>query len=101
MKYVKHPTLGNRHVTEAQALELEAAGWVRFPRSKEAKALGAWPPLVAAPRELESVIAPVVAPEPVGAAPDIGALRAELDARGVKYHHRAGAEKLRALLETA
>ena len=30
---------------------------------------------------------------------ETGALRAELDKRGIKYHHRAGAAKLRELLE--
>lgn len=31
--------------------------------------------------------------------PELDALRAKLDGLGIKYHHRAGAEKLRALLE--
>lgn len=30
---------------------------------------------------------------------EVSALRAELDKRGVKYHHRAGVAKLRELLE--
>ncbi len=32
-------------------------------------------------------------------ADELEALRAELDKRGIKYHHRAGAAKLRELLE--
>lgn len=38
MPYLKHPTLGNRHVdTELVAQSLEAAGWVRWPRTKDQK----------------------------------------------------------------
>lgn len=38
--------------------------------------------------------------EPAKAEPDeADALRAELDKRGIKYHHRAGVAKLRELLE--
>lgn len=38
MIYVKHPVLGNKHARESEQSELEAAGWVRWPRSKEQKA---------------------------------------------------------------
>lgn len=71
MVYVKHPTLGNRHVSEADLPARLAAGWVRFPRAKEAKARGAWPPATnAAPQEAgqQSVSAATV-PTPDGAAP--------------------------------
>ena len=46
MPYLKHPSLGSRDAGEEEACELEAQGWTRFPRSAEAKALGAWPPEV-------------------------------------------------------
>lgn len=36
--------------------------------------------------------------ESAGPVDDAQALRAELDAKGIKYHHKAGVEKLRALL---
>ena len=45
MPYLKHPEHGNRHVVEEEACALEAQGWTRFPRSAEAKALGAWLPV--------------------------------------------------------
>lgn len=45
MPYLKHPELGNKHVSDEEAEALEAQGWTRFPRSKEAKALGPWPPV--------------------------------------------------------
>jgi hypothetical protein len=36
--YLKHPTLGNRHVdTQAEADSLQAQGWTRWPRTKEQK----------------------------------------------------------------
>lgn len=71
MAYVKHPTLGNKHAPDSDVAALEAAGWVRFPRPKEAKARGAWPPTTnAAPQEAgqQSVSAATV-PTPDGAAP--------------------------------
>lgn len=55
---------------------------------------------------LESLTAPAANPAPtptadVGTAdPEVLALRAQLDERGIAYHHRAGPEKLRELLVT-
>jgi hypothetical protein len=71
MAYLKHPIHGNRHVPDGEAATLEAAGWTRFPRSKEAKALGAWPPVNAAPQDQqEGGVSPGSgAPAPDGAAP--------------------------------
>jgi hypothetical protein len=63
MAYLKHPQHGNRHVGEEEAIELEAQGWTRFPRSAEDKALGAWPVIGARPApsfvELPVVDAPI------------------------------------------
>lgn len=42
---------------------------------------------------------PFVEPEPAG--DEVEALRAQLDALGISYHHRAGVDKLRALLPEA
>ncbi len=58
-----------------QTRELRAAG----NRQWEAEAL----PIRQSPAELD----------------EVDALRAELDRRGIKYHHRAGVAKLRELLE--
>lgn len=60
--YMKHPTLGNRHVEEADARTLEGEGWVRWPRPRHVKA--------AAPQaqELGADSSPG-GPEPAGAAP--------------------------------
>lgn len=38
MIYMKHPEHGNKHFPDAQQAELEAAGWVRWPRTAEQKA---------------------------------------------------------------
>jgi hypothetical protein len=37
MIYMKHPELGNKHFDDAEQAEREAEGWVKWPRSKEAK----------------------------------------------------------------
>lgn len=92
MKYVKHPTFGNRHVSDEEAPALVAEGWVIWPRTKEQKEG------LAAPQATAPVADLLVKPEPAGAAPSVDELRAELDRRGIKYHHKAGAAKLQALL---
>ena len=81
MLYLKHPEFGCRHVADAEAAALEADGWTRFPRSREAKAAGPWPPVNTAPAvTLESV-------------------RALLDELGIKYDRRVkDVAKLQALL---
>lgn len=38
MIYVKHPTLGNKHVPDSEQSALEAEGWVRWPRTAAQKA---------------------------------------------------------------
>lgn len=86
MPYFKHPSFGNRHATDAEAAALEAAGWTRFPRSKEAKAAGPWPPAVQP--------APLAVETPVS----IESVRAQLDAAGITYDKRLGLAKLQALL---
>ena len=49
MILVKHPRLGCRHVPAEEVGALVAAGWTRFPRSRDEKAAGAWPPPAPAP----------------------------------------------------
>ncbi len=102
MVYMKHPVLGNKHVGEEEAAGREAEGWTRFPRSKEAKALGAWPPVPnAAPQEKQkAVLVSAVEPSaPDGAAPEtLECVRAQLDALGIEYDGRLGLAKLQALL---
>ena len=68
MIYMKHPVLGNRHVDDAEQAEREAAGWVRWPRTKAQKE-GA--PNNAAPQEQPEVaVSPGnPTPAPDGAAP--------------------------------
>lgn len=38
MAYMKHPERGNKHVPDADVEQLQAEGWVRWPRPKEQKA---------------------------------------------------------------
>jgi hypothetical protein len=38
MAYMKHPELGNEHVSEAEVEARKAAGWVQWPRSLSEKA---------------------------------------------------------------
>lgn len=40
MILVKHPVHGNRQVQESEVATLVANGWVKWPRSKDEKALG-------------------------------------------------------------
>lgn len=40
MAFVKHPVHGNKHVDETEVSALVAAGWVKWPRSADEKALG-------------------------------------------------------------
>ena len=40
MTVVKHPVHGNREVSETEVAALVAQGWVKWPRTKEEKALG-------------------------------------------------------------
>jgi len=40
MPLVKHPAHGNKHVTDAEVPALVEKGWVKWPRSKDEKALG-------------------------------------------------------------
>lgn len=61
MIYVKHPALGNRHVTEAEYETMRSQGWVKWPRSAAEKNAA---PLSSPP--------PVSIPE-AGAAPDLKA----------------------------
>lgn len=49
MIYVKHPKLGNKHVSADEAQALTREGWVIWPRSKEQKA--GIVPVLAAPIE--------------------------------------------------
>ena len=67
MIYAKHPTLGNKYFPDSQRAEIEAQGWVVWPRTKEQKAAR---PMVAAPQVTpEPSSSPRSAPEPDGAAP--------------------------------
>lgn len=60
MRYLKHPQHGNKHVSEAEAPALIAAGWVAWPRTKEQKAG------LVAPQGGEAVVS-LSNPDPVGA----------------------------------
>lgn len=40
MAFVKHPEHGNKHVADHEVAELVKQGWVKWPRSKDEKALG-------------------------------------------------------------
>lgn len=40
MVLVKHPVHGNKHVDDSEVAALVAAGWVKWPRSADEKALG-------------------------------------------------------------
>lgn len=40
MVLVKHPVHGNKNVDETEVSALVAAGWVKWPRTKEEKAMG-------------------------------------------------------------
>jgi hypothetical protein len=59
--YMKHATLGNRHVEEADVAKLEGEGWVRWPRPRHVKA--------AAPQAQDVASSPPGGPESAGAAP--------------------------------
>ena len=67
MIYAKHPEHGNAYFPDVKRLEIEAAGWVVWPRTKEQKA--ARPAPVAAPAVTPDPASPRQPPEPVGAAP--------------------------------
>lgn len=54
MIYVKHPTLGNKHVPDSEQSALEAEGWVRWPRTAAQKA-GVPPP---EPESVPEVVQP-------------------------------------------
>ena len=62
MFYLKHPTLGNRHVaTQAEAESLQTQGWGRWPRTKDEKlGLVALKPVRAIPDD--QAIAPAIVP---------------------------------------
>ncbi|MCW1958306.1 MAG: hypothetical protein KIH64_007130 [Mycobacterium sp.] len=93
MAYVKHPLHGNRHVSDAEADAMVAAGWVKWPRP--------WAVKNAAPQDEPAQASSQLPPAstPAGAAPDtVDSVRAQLDARGIKYHPNAGLKKLQALL---
>lgn len=55
MFYLKHPTLGNRHVpTLAECEKLQSEGWTRWPRTKEQKlGIVPAPPPAATPEPVE------------------------------------------------
>ena len=40
MAYLKHPVHGNKHVDDSEVAALVAAGWVKWPRTQDDKALG-------------------------------------------------------------
>ena len=40
MAYVKHPVHGNKNVDDSEVSALVADGWVKWPRTKEEKAMG-------------------------------------------------------------
>ena len=40
MAYLKHPIHGNKHVDDSEVAALVAAGWVKWPRTQDDKALG-------------------------------------------------------------
>lgn len=40
MVLVKHPVHGNKHVDDSEVTALVAAGWVKWPRTDDEKALG-------------------------------------------------------------
>jgi hypothetical protein len=61
MAYVKHASLGNRHVADSEADKLQAEGWVKWPRTKEQKAGAA--PVVKQTLTTDEFIAEVVAVE--------------------------------------
>lgn len=68
MIYAKHPELGNAYFPDAKRLEIEAAGWVVWPRTKEQKA--ARPDQSAAPQATPEVVSsPRSTPEPAALPP--------------------------------
>lgn len=86
--YVKHPSLGNKHVPEEEYVQLHAEGWVRWPRSAAEKN--------AAP--LSSAIPCVSQATEAGAAPTVESLRAVLEEKGFQYDKRWGLKKLQEVL---
>ena len=85
--YMKHPTEGNSHFPESDQAELEAKGWVRWPRTAEQKR-GA------------SVVVDSVAPEaPAAIEVDRAALLIRARELGIKVDGRWRDERIAEAIE--
>ncbi len=86
--YIKHPALGNKHVTQEEYEKLRSESWVKWPRSPEEKA--------GVPRETyrKSTVDSVRPDYPFTKAQCWG----ELEKTGVAVDKRWGVNKMREML---